>query len=474
MTEVHIILLVAAAVFSCGFLAVIWYEPVRGLYVAIFASAILITPHLPVVREKVSACEVVIVLTWASLLATWPGRSRQVPKLLPVQKQAIAWGAGLILACGASFAVALVREDVSPIPGFVETVNYIYGFLLFLTVVHFVTSTESWVKCCYAWAAGTALACSVGLYSLATGGPDWTRDEFTGRLSATFKLANQLPSYCLPILSFVLVAAGWKSTRPSVSVLLFGLAGAVVANVLGTGSRIAFGMLCLMLTSVFWLALRGADRTLFRSTLFRWMGVGVVLGFGWFVASIALQDDLTYRLGYTPAIERPIRMWVSAVRNPNTELADYGGTRTDEVGTAIANLPERPLFGTGPHNFTTIFGMNEVHNTYIGVLAEEGIIGFIALMGFLVGCAYCGCYGLRRSRHSTQYLTILSVCIGFATLLFYGVAMFGLRQRPLWIMCGLMVALPRVLYSDHLAAMRLAIRQRPQTAEPATQPVEQI
>lgn len=109
MSEVHLILAVLAAAFACALLALIWREPVRGVYAAIFASSVLMTPHLPIVREKVSACELVIALTWVAMFANWPGRSQHIPRLLPVQKRTIAWGAGLILACGASFAVALVR-----------------------------------------------------------------------------------------------------------------------------------------------------------------------------------------------------------------------------------------------------------------------------------------------------------------------------------------------------------------------------
>ena len=42
---------------------------VRGLYLAIFATSVLITPELPVVREKFAATELFMLLTWAALLS---------------------------------------------------------------------------------------------------------------------------------------------------------------------------------------------------------------------------------------------------------------------------------------------------------------------------------------------------------------------------------------------------------------------
>lgn len=458
MTVVHILLLFVGVLFACGFLAYIWPDPTRGLYAAIFASAVLFTPALPILGTKVTACEYLIVMTWAAVLAKWPGRPGAVPPMLPIQRHAVGWGAVLMLVCGLAMGVSLVRERVAGPHSVVETFSYLYGFILFLTTVHLATSWRSWINCCYAWTGGAALACSVGLFSLATGGPAWTRDEFTGRLSATFRLSTQLSSYCLPILAFVLVAAGWKSTRPRMSLFLFGVAGAIMANVIGTGSRIAFGMLCFMLVAVAWLAFQGSNRSLFRDSLFRWMGVGLVVGFGWFVLSVVTQEDLSYQRGTTSAAERPIRMWAQSIQDPGSELLD--GQRSDQVQTVLDNVYKRPLFGTGPGNFGATFHMNVPHNTYACVLGEEGILGLLSFLAFLAASAYCGWYGIKRSRHGAQYLTVLSMLIGFTTLLIYGMAMFGLRQRPLWIMCGLLVALPRVLYSDHLIATRAAARRR--------------
>jgi O-antigen ligase len=461
MTELQMLLLGGAGVVGIGFLMFIFAEPIRGLYAAICASAILIAPNLPVVREKISACEVVILMAWLIIILKWPGRARNAPLMLPTQKRAIGWGAALIAVCIISFAVSMVRENIDPTPAAVETANYIYGFMLFLTVAHLVTTWKDWVNCFYAWATGTALACSVGLYSLATGGPDWTRDEFTGRLSATFKFSNQLPSYCLPILAFVLVVAGWRSTRPWMSLVLYGLAAAIIANIIGTGSRIAFGMLILTLGAISWLAMQKVNRALFRASMFRWMGLGLIVGFSWFIYIVATQEDLSYKLGETPASERPIRQFVKASEDPDGEIDT---NRARQIRTVIERFPERPIFGTGPHNVPQVFRMHEIHNTYLGALAETGILGFISLMAFIIAVGVCGWHGMRHAGNSVQYITIMSVLIGYSSLLLYGVAMFGLRQRVFWFMCGLLVALPRVLYSEHLARARFAETRRRRNA----------
>ncbi len=53
-----------------------------------------------------------------------------------------------------------------------------------------------------------------------------------------------------------------------------------------------------------------------------------------------------------------------------------------------------------------------------------------------------------------QRLMIQAALVGFAVLLVYGCAVFGLRQRPFWFLCGLIAALPRILHTMPLVAVK--------------------
>ena len=178
MTSAHFILTLCILAAGSGLWITIAGRPLRGLCLAIFASAVLLAPRLPVVRDKVGLCEVVMLLTWAAMLYRRPPG---VP-LFAEQKTAIWRGALLIGACLCSFGVNAAAGDLSLERSGVETANYVYGFLLFVTTIRLVDSWEKWVACFFAWFWGTALVSAVAVATLAGRGPASARDEFTGRI----------------------------------------------------------------------------------------------------------------------------------------------------------------------------------------------------------------------------------------------------------------------------------------------------
>ena len=151
--------------------------------------------------------------------------------------------------------------------------------------------------------------------------------------------------------------------------------------------------------------------------------------------------------------------------------ASIDSSRVHQISVVFTNFPSRPFLGTGPHNVPYVFHMHEIHNTYLGVLAEEGLFGLISLLAFLAATFRCGWLALKHLNNSMHYLTILSVLIGFAGLLVYGGAMFGLRQRVLWFMCGLIIALPRVIFVERTRIER-AKRLQQDVAGAQTSPVD--
>jgi O-antigen ligase len=464
MSPAFVNLLPLAAIAAAAFLLAIWRYPVRGLYVAIFASAILLTPHLPVVREKLAACEIVMLLTWIAVLANWPAQGGRALPLAPEQKRVVLWGAAFIGTVLVSFVVGVVRERVRLAPTLVETANYVYGFLLFATIVHLVTSWNKWVRCLYAWCFATAVVCLVGAWSLLGSAPAWTRDDFTNRLSSTFKFANQLPGFCLPVLPVVLVVAAARTTRPYLSWACVALSGGIVVCVLATGSRTAFVMLCFVLAGVAYLATRPSRRAELRIWPLRAISVMLLGGFMVFVGSVVLRGDLDYRAGATPVYERPLRMFVEWTR----ESGPLDETRHAQLKLVWRTFALRPVLGVGPHNFPQVFHSHEVHNTYLGVLAEEGLLGLTALLLWLGSVFAASRRGMSVLPGSADRLIALGLLIGFAALLVYGIGIFGLRQRHMWILCGLLAALPRAARQRRLSQIRHRRRLRPVALPRAT------
>ena len=86
-----------------------------------------------------------------------------------------------------------------------------------------------------------------------------------------------------------------------------------------------------------------------------------------------------------------------------------------------------------------------VRNTYLAVLIETGVIGAALFFAWLLHVVLIGFTGLRTCRLPRARLLIAACLVGLATLLVYGLFIHGLRQRNLWMIAGLIVAVPGVL-----------------------------
>jgi O-antigen ligase len=431
-----------------------WFvrDPRRGLYAAIFASAVLLAPRFPVVRDKLAACEIAVLFTWLALLFAV---RRTRPPLLEPQRATIWQGGLLLAACVLSLWVNAAVDNLQWERSLVETANYTYGFLLFATVVCLIDSWDAWFRCLVAWCWGSALVSAVALLSMCGRGPAWARDEFTGRVSATLKFSNQLPGYCIPVLALVLLLAARQDTRPGRRVALLALAAGIMLAVLASGSRMGLLMVVFCLGGTFCVGLFSRCARLLDRRLMLALGSVLVAAAGWWLYQAQSAGTPSYALGKTPAIQRSARMaaeWLSGKRSLDS-------TRAEQFHTIVDRFFEHPVWGIGPANFTIAYRTHEIHNTYAGVLAEEGVLGLGTLMLWLVAVVHAGRAGLQATTDDDRRLIVLAMLIGFAALLMYGCAMFGLRQRPFWFLCGLMAALPRVAAASRAPATRAARRR---------------
>ncbi len=313
MTSAHFILTLCILAAGSGLWITIAGRPLRGLCLAIFASAVLLAPRLPVVRDKVGLCEVVMLLTWAAMLYRRPPG---VP-LFAEQKTAIWRGALLIGACLCSFGVNAAAGDLSLERSGVETANYVYGFLLFVTTIRLVDSWEKWVACFFAWFWGTALVSAVAVATLAGRGPAWARDEFTGRISSTLKFSNQLPGYCLPVFTLAVLLMAMRDTPKRTRWALLALAIGSGLAVIGSGSRTGLLMLCLCVVMVIWLSLRETSSSVLSQGSLTAMGAALAAAI--VVGMVRTGSGAgSYALGKTPAYERSMKMSVEWLEGKRT------------------------------------------------------------------------------------------------------------------------------------------------------------
>ena len=445
-------------------LFVIWTRgrPERSLYAAVFATGFLMTPSLPVVREKFAAPEVCMLLTWALIAVR--ARPKGWP-MLGVQKRVLLVGAAFTAFAILSWAINQSAAPQAFVGSTVEVLNYAYGFMVMATVVHLVDRWEVLENVLWAWLAAAVVVSGVGVLAVAGAAPAWALDDFTGRVSATLKFSNQVPSFLLPILPVAVVLAVVRPQQFRRRLLLAALALAGIGTLAMTGSRTGLLMVALLLVGILWVALTEGNRPRLHSGLITASFAALVaLQIGISTFALATYDG-NYALGRTPTWQRPtvtLYEWLTAQER---SLETLHPSRARQVSFVVENAPDYALFGIGPKMVGARFGMAEIHNTYLGVLIETGFIGtalFLAMVGLV---AHTGWRAMRRCGPDVQRAVIRALLVGLALLLFYQATMFGLRQRNLWIIMGIIVALPRALRASGL--LRSSVRPIAHGVQPA-------
>lgn len=427
-------LLIASLLFLFGFARLI-KRPVLGLSLAFFTSGILLSPNLPLVREKLTATEFLFLFLWFALLLKRRS-STQPGNLLSSQKLAIGLGACFIFWTFLSFALNNIEFTFNFVPSLVETWNLVYGYLMFVTVVILARDRQSWLLCLKGWTAGTAVVGFFSVWGMVGGAPEWVYEDFTGRISSTLRNENQVPSFVLPVLlALVFMAAQKGISRHRQLVLWAIVAGAIVASI-GSGSRTAFLMLMLVYLGGVYVAVVTAGQRPYRIGSMFVLSISMVVGLSVYIFLALVSYEGGYALGKTPAWQRPVVMlydWVTGQRVLDS-------TRPEQLAGVMQNIGDHFFLGTGPKIYGALLGMSEIHNTYAGVLMQTGAVGFVLFMAWLLYVLFKTLLASRKVSDVWLRTLILCLFVGMGTLLLYNMTMFGLRQRTIWLLAGLLVA----------------------------------
>ena len=424
-------------------------RPVRGLYLSFAANGFLMTRSLPVVEERIAAPEVVMVLTWAAMASSPYARRSPTLPLMHVQRTSLALAGAFAGVAFVSFFVNNLLFYGALAASAVQTMNYAYGFLMFATVVKLVDDWDKWSRCLIAWISGAALVSVVGVWALIGEAPAWAYSEWGGRISSTLKFENQVPSFLLPILPAVIFLALMRDVAPRWRMLLLLLIPALTATAFGSGSRTALGMVAISVVGTVWVAAREARHRAFDALLMTQLGLVLVITVSAVLAYLAASYPVAdHPLGPIPAWQRGFVM----IANWWAGDSPFDDTRVAQIALAFDNLPDFLIFGTGPAMFTPRFRHDEVHNTYVGVLIEIGLVGFVVLMAWLMQVMHASWRSVGGCVRPSHRLLTQALLVGFVVLLAYGLFMFGLRQRNIWLLAGLLMAVPRLNGSSRVSA----------------------
>ena len=118
--------------------------------------------------------------------------------------------------------------------------------------------------------------------------------------------------------------------------------------------------------------------------------------------------------------------------------------------SAGLGLGERHPIGVGPGQFE-LYEPISAHSTYVRALAEEGPIGFLALVSIMLGTL---ALALRNAAQGRQTFGISSTVLlaAWCGILANSVFIDTLHWRHLWLIAGLIWAAPRIQTSSYAGA----------------------
>lgn len=438
MLNLVIVLLIPLAL---GVLVFMLAKPLYALYLGIFTSGILISTNFPLVGNKLAFPDLPLaILLIGTILGLVSGRLSKEINSLGLKLSLVGGGLFLVAALF-SFAVNIGRFPDYVSSGFVAILNYTYGFGICLSVIFVVREWKEWYQCIVCWIAGAFVVSLVGIWALFWDAPKWAYDGI--RVSSTLRTVNQMQSYVAPAMLLSLWFGTSKMFRFRIQIVAILFAFAAAFSLLGTGSRSAIFFIVLVIS------LTGFS-ILYQPTMRSWatnflMLVIVITTVGGMFLGYKVWKDGGDLLGRVDtAVTRPFTKFQEMVEGDGIE--QVLGPRGEQINIIMENLHRWPVFGVGPANFKNVLGSrHEVHNTYLGLLVEQGLVGVALYLVLVTSAVFAIWFACRNSKIDTLNYALMGFFLAFLLILIYGLVTFGIRQRIFWIVLGLTLAAVRII-----------------------------
>src|SRR3989475_9185544 len=398
----------------------------------------------PIVLQKVTLGDPVLLLPVAGLLSG----NRSAGPTYDRQGRRIVW---LLAAfCVASVASATLGETGPE--SLIELATYSWLCLALVVISQLLSSPDRVRRVLTAWRRAGVIGCvagGVGTLLMWLGSMDNLLVQ-GGRVAGLFEGINQLQSFVIAVIPFFCARLFSRAASRGTRILYGALVVIGFAGVVGSGGRagVVFAALSiwlmLLLTSPRLAAGLTCAAVLFAASAWHVLGQHL--------------DELPYG----------IRRSFSYVQDDTLELDELSRGRADQLQTFYTVFAEHPLVGVGPGGFAAwvprvVSGgkAQEMHNSYLGVLGETGLIGGLIMLGLLADVMVRTLrffYWAARARDPDGLMGARALFVSYAAILMYGMLNYGLRQRHFWFVIALTVAVPHV-YGQRLARARVGARR---------------
>lgn len=372
------------------------------LFCAIFSTLIWVKLGIPVAVFKLTVADGLLVLLLGYLLLF---------RLLYISKDYMPFltvQAFFVFLSGIS-----IFEAKNKFSGFLTLLPFIYALLLTVVTFHiFSRATERHFIILRNLFCAVILASDIPVYLEILGGMTFPSLHPDGWRYAFVTLnPNQYATYAYMAL-FVIMQITEKYKKNQLF-LMFLLSAFTILPVMNSGSKTGLGTILASTFLLFYLVIKKvsyASKVIIASTVF--ILISQIIFF---------LDDI---LALSPFIERSFELFDLVGSGAKTsDLSDTGHSMI--VGIQIFLL--HPLFGIGLGNFI-FYNEFEVHNTFIGALAETGIIGFCSLMSVFAIIIF-HIFKSQTNGLKFKLLQLSQLIIFFATC--YGHQ--PIRERWTWI-----------------------------------------
>jgi O-antigen ligase len=326
------------------------------------------------------------------------------------------------------------------------------GFTYMLAFASLVTSRRVLERVLYAFAAAAFV---IGVYAIAAFLLGFSKGLVEGRATGGAGDPNFFAAYQLVALPLVVVLATevrqrWLRVALTVTVVV------VIGSVLTSVSRGGFLVLIVIALALVVLPARtffGSPKQ--KRALLVVCLVGGVIAFGVSARTVVPRLKATFAGQSTSAaaqgsgrIEFWSAAWMSSKQRPFLGLG-YGAF-LEVSDNLIVQTP-----GINFQHFDLRPNGSQVHNAYLGSLAELGIPGLVLFVGLLTSTALAFRRTAKRARAvGADFIARVSNAL-FLSLLGWSIASVFLSSevsRALWIVIGLSLALPRLVRAHESAS----------------------
>lgn len=292
----------------------------------------------------------------------------------------------------------------------------------------------------------------VGIYGLFQYfGLDFVRwgTTFGGRITSSFGNPNFLSGYLVAViplsLSFSLLTK--KTITKKLSFLAVTILLLICLILTGTrGSWIAFaGSIFVWLLLVFLFGREKASRSEPKRKIGRGMWMGRIFGI----------TILLLIVGYITLADTPITRRVKSIFNPDISSVQE---RIFKWRTAQEMIKDHPLFGVGIGAVKVNYALyqakakekmeiplratseSQIHNEYLQIWAEAGIVGLLAFLSIILAFFYAGIKQLRKRKDIISGGILIGILASVAGILMDSIPNFPLHIVPtgflFWLYLG--------------------------------------